>query len=723
MGRSGFVGFRVVPLIIIILLSGLVGCSSSNPVKTTVYPVPTSVAIVPTPYMSLDIGTNQGLSATPLSAAKAVIAEPVTYQSSNTAVVTVAANGLACAGSWDSLTNPQICTPGTVGVAQVTANAQGVSSPPTTIYVHQHIDKLVVSEFVLPNQPPPTNPCFSVGQTANYQATAYSNGTDITSTVGVFNWQTQYTNVASLDTSDPALFLGQVLVTAKVPGQTSIYATIGNANSLPVNFTTCPVQSISLAVTAATGSSLTITPTVLDSLGTTINAPLSWFSSQPSSVTVSPSGGVNASTAGGSATIIASCTPPNCNTGFYPSLPIYPESVVPMIVPSTGSPKSVTVYVSSTSCANTDGCFSTIVPITAPANTLGTFVTLPTTPNSLIFNQFGTKAYLGTDSGRLGTVGLAILDGTANSISQLSNLPGKVLAVSEDGTKVVVSDTSSADGPNQVFVLDTPSNGGTSYQITGATAADFSPDNLKSYIVAGSTLYVYSKSDALRTIPLSAPANDVSFLAQGGFAYLAGGDPAGVAVRRTCDNGSADTVSLGGIPSFIKTLPGPGVLLPGDTANSMHVIALNPPNIEIISANAPVGNPWAGCTPIVIDNNPPPKSFSLGQNFVPKQLIVSQDGSTAYVITSNLSSILVFNIPGQTPSAITLTGNATPLTAALTPDGTLLYVGASDGTVHVVSTVAGGDIQQISFPPSLCQNSAGQPAGIKCLPDLIAVKP
>jgi hypothetical protein len=723
MGRSGFVGFGVVPLIITILLSGLVGCSSSNPVKTVVYPVPTSIAIIPTPYMSLEIGTNQGLSATPLSAAKAVIAEPVTYQSSNTAVVTVAANGLACGGSWDSLTSPQICTPGTVGVAQVTANAQGVSSPPTTIYVHQHIDKLVVSEFVLPNQPPPTNPCFSVGQTASYQATAYSRGTDITSTVGIFNWQTQYTNVASLNTSDSALFQGQVLVTATVPGLTSIYATIGNANSLPINFITCPVQSISLAVTAATSSSKTITPTVIDSLGTTINAPLSWFSSEPSSVTVSASGGANASTAGGSATIIASCTPPNCNTGFYPSLPIYPESVVPMIVPNTGSPKSVTVYVSSTSCGNTDGCFSTIVPITAPANTLGNSLTLPATPNSLVFNRFGTKAYLGTDSGRLGTVGLAILDGSANSLSQLSNLPGKVLAVSQDGTKVVISDTSPADGPNQVFVLDTPSNGGTSYQITGATVADFSPDNLKSYIVAGSTLYVYSKSDALKTIPLSAPANDVSFLAQGGFAYLAGGDPAGVAVRRTCDNGSADTVPLGGIPGFIKTLPGPGILLPGDTANSMHVIALNPPNIEIISANAPVGNPWAGCTPIVIDNNPPPKSFSLGQNFVPKQLIVSQDGSTAYVITSNLSSILVFNIPGQTPSAITLTGNATPLTAALTPDGTLLYVGASDGTVHVVSTIAGGDIQQISFPPSLCQNSAGQPAGINCLPDLVAVKP
>jgi WD40 repeat protein len=401
---------------------------------------------------------------------------------------------------------------------------------------------------------------------------------------------------------------------------------------------------------------------------------------------------------------------------------------VTLIVPSNGVPKSATVYVSSSSCGTTDGCFSTIVPITAPANTVGNFITLPTTPNSLVFNPLGSKAYLGTDSGLFGSVGMAVLDANANSVGQVPNLPGKVLTVSPDGTKVIVSDTSPADGQNQVFVFDTTTNAGSAFQISGATAAAFSPDSLKAYIIAGSTLYVYSKFDALKTIPLAAPANDVAFLSEGAFAYIAGGDPAGVAVRRTCDNGMADKVTtLGAAPTFIRTLPGPAQLLPGDVADSLHLLTLSPPNIGIISANHALfpAAPWEGCTPVVIDNNPLPQFFNLGQgNFVPKQLIVSQDGSTAYILTSNLSSILVFGIPGQVLlPGITLAGNAIPVSATLTPDGTLLYVGASDHMVHVLETASGTDIQQISFPQGLCQNSIGQPASINCLPDLVAVKP
>ena len=48
-------------------------------------------------------------------------------------------------------------------------------------------------------------------------------------------------------------------------------------------------------------------------------------------------------------------------------------------------------------------------------------------------------------------------------------------------------------------------------------------------------------------------------------------------------------------------------------------------------------------------------------------------------------------------SAIPLTGNPVPLDASLTPDGTLIYVGANDGSLHVVSTVSGGDLEQITF--------------------------
>src|SRR3984957_7157940 len=719
MRRSGFWQFAVaVP--ILFLVASLGGCSSNNPVHTVTNPVPATITISPAPFLSMEIGTNQSFFPSVLSSTKAPITEPVNYLSSNTAVLTVANNGLACAGSWDSLSSPAICTPGPVGVSQVTANAQGVSSPPTTVYVHQHIDKVVVSVLPIPNQPPPTNSCYSVGQSADYQAKAYSNGVDITSTVGIFGWQTSVTSVASLNTSDPALLPGQVEVTAKVPGLTPLFATIGNVNSIPINFTTCPVQAITLAVSNATSTSKTITPTVLDTQGNEIvGVPLTWSSSNPGSVSVSAAGGATGSATGGGATIIASCTPPSCNSGILPSLPVYPENVVTLFVAQTGTTQSAaaTVYVSSDSCGTTDNCFSTVVPITAPANTLGNFINLPATPNSMVFDGQGSTAYIGTDSGRFGTVGLALVDTSTNSVSQLVAVPGKVLAVSADGSKVIISDTAPEDGPNRVFVLDTATNTSPTFQITGATAAAFSPDSLKAYIAAGSNLYLYSKVDGLRTIPLSAPANDVSFLSEGAFAYVAGGSPSAISVWRTCDGGSADALTVPVVPTFIQTLPGAAKLLSSDTPDTFHMVALAPPDLDIISVNATP----SGCTPPVADG--PVASFNLGQgNFTPKQLIVSQDGSTAYVI-SNLNSILVFNIPGQTSSAFSLVGNPIPLSASLTPDGNLLYVGASDGPVHVVSTVAGGDIQQVTFPQSLCQNSVGQPFGITCNPDLVAVKP
>src|SRR5271156_2482217 len=440
MGRSGIAGFAVFGGLLIFLVGSLLGCSGGSAVHTASYAVPASVTLSPSPYLSLEIGTYQVLTAAALSGTKAPITQPIDYLSSNPAVLTVAANVLGCDGSWNSLSNPQICTPGGVGVAQVTASAQGVSSPTTTVFVHQHVDKVAVSLLVLPNQPPPTNPCFSVGQTSNYQATAYSNGVDITSTVGVFTWQTLVANVATLNTNDSLLLPGQVEVTAKTPGLTPLFATIGNINSVPIYFTTCPVQSITLAVTTASSTSRTITPTIFDTLGLQIpGIPLTWSSSDSGSVSVS--GGVaTGSSTGGGATIIGSCTPPTCNIGFAPSLPIYPENVVNVVVPVSGTttPTS-TVYVSSDSCGTTDGCINMIVPVTSPANTVGNFIPLSATPNSLVFKGLGSTAYLGTNSSLLGSVGLAVLDASSNTVEQFAGLGGKVLAVAPDGSKVIIS--------------------------------------------------------------------------------------------------------------------------------------------------------------------------------------------------------------------------------------------------------------------------------------------
>ena len=61
--------------------------------------------------------------------------------------------------------------------------------------------------------------------------------------------------------------------------------------------------------------------------------------------------------------------------------------------------------------------------------------------------------------------------------------------------------------------------------------------------------------------------------------------------------------------------------------------------------------------------------------------------------------------------------------AALSPDGQVLAVAASDGTVHMINTVAGGDLTQVTFPQNLCLNSAGQPYSTVCKPNLIIAKP
>ena len=425
--------------------------------------------------------------------------------------------------------------------------------------------------------------------------------------------------------------------------------------------------------------------------------------------------------------MIASCTPPTCNGGIKPSLPIYPQSAISFTVHSNSAPANPTVYASTTACATANPtnatCNTTIVPITKSSSTstfaAGSPVVLPFSPNSIVYDSNGTSAFLGVDSSNFGQKGLMIFSGT--SVSQFTGAPGKVLAVSPDHTLAVISDT--VDSPNQVFICNncnSSSRSVSAFLITGATAAAFSPDSLKAYIVAGNNLYVFSKLDALKTIPLGAVANDVAFFPEGAFAYLAGGSPSAVTVRHTCDDMIADTVSTIATPSMIRALPDAATLL-----------AVEPPNIDLVSVT---GLSASGCPPTITDSI---TSFPLGPgNFIPTQFLVSSDGSEAYILgetqagppPSRFPFVIVFNISTQTPSVISLTGNATPLSASLSPAGNLLFVGADDGAVHVIDTSSQSDVQQVTFPfptNELCFGP-GNPATqvpITCNPDLVAVKP
>ena len=56
-----------------------------------------------------------------------------------------------------------------------------------------------------------------------------------------------------------------------------------------------------------------------------------------------------------------------------------------------------------------------------------------------------------------------------------------------------------------------------------ATAATFSPDQLKLFILTNlGNMYVYSTVDALSSVPIATTATDVEFSADGSFAYVAG---------------------------------------------------------------------------------------------------------------------------------------------------------------------------------------------------------
>jgi hypothetical protein len=73
---------------------------------------------------------------------------------------------------------------------------------------------------------------------------------------------------------------------------------------------------------------------------------------------------------------------------------------------------------------------------------------------------------------------------------------------------------------------------------------------------------------------------------------------------------------------------------------------------------------------------------------------MTTDSSTAWVI-SNLSNLLGFNVSSLSPITVPVAGGATPLYGGLSLDGTQLWVGTTDNTVHRIDTSVPGDVAQV----------------------------
>jgi hypothetical protein len=806
--RLGQWAWVVVTISLFLLLPA---CGGSKPPGPSPFPV--KITLTPSTSASLQVGTTILFSASATNGSSSAIRPTFTFASSNPGILDIAPGGFACAGTWNAPAYTA-CTPAAVGMVQVTASALGATSPPTLIFVHAPIDNIQVSVVPPVNSPPPACPtqqalpaacnlqfnpnaanfCLSQNQVQTLQATAYSQGVDITASVGPFTWSEVNSNVVKITPivdSTLNVATNQATASPTTPGQTQVIASASGVFGQPYNFETCPVQCIDLELgvngsqrSGATsfvvdkGTSETITATAVDVQGCIVPKPqLTWISSQPAAVaagtaTAGCATGQNCTittTQPGTAAVSASCTPPTCNIGFplnpagfpapYIPQPVYPITAISGLV--TGATTSTNVLSTSQDCYSDPSCAVAIYSVATSNNLPGGAIQLPTPLNSLMFDPAGDKAYAGSEFGgflitpsSLGTASSPFTSLPASGTT-LGLVTGKVLAISHNGNVAIFSDTVST--PNQVYVVSTSPSSTTALNINSATAAAFSPDGLKAFILGdgGNTLYLDSTLQSLQPVSLPAPATSILFNSTGSFALLTGGGaPGTLAVYNTCDN-SPVSLSAGAIPSpppFLKMVPAGDVplgstfgniVIPAnlETAGLDFFFGLDNTGIDIIATNSslvplplPAG-PLSLTTlcprPIVLAetaSNPPttflPVHINIGQGtFHPINFFLSPDTTQAYIVASDRSSVLVYNFNTNAVSAIPLVNSATPVAADITLDGSLIYVAASDGLLHELSIPLGLDQNQISFLPLSNSSSSFCYTGSSCALNIVAVKP
>jgi hypothetical protein len=562
-------------------------------------------------------------------------------------------------------------------------------------------------------------------------------------------------------------------------GQTSFVTSKGTA------------QTANAVLTDVMGNNSLIDPATQVTLS---KIPLTWTASHPS-VVASAANCMEtcalSTPSPGAGSVSASCSPPTCNIGFpevpvalsspsalaacakffqLPSCqqfilqPVYasplPTSITPTnptninpIVPAavsgvvTGSTSGSSVLATSIGCGTVHplDCSTYIYNVPTSKSVAGNATPLPSSPTSLLFDLAGDKAFMGSKFGAV-AISPANIGTSTNPFTSVGSVTGNVIATSDNGALAVFSDNTLS--PNQVFIVN--SGGGsspavTALNITGASAAAFSPDGLKAFIFGfdsnnNPNLYIYSTLQALQTIALSAgtTVSTIAFSTNGAFAYvvepsLSGGGPA-FTVYNTCDNQIStfvnpttsqivpQVIALAAAPIAFKALP-----------DGIHFAALeNDGNIEYFSASitpvvsaTPTASPAPLCPMHV--SHPFQQTLNLQQGTIhPLDFFPSADGTLFYVLASDRASVLVYNFATGATTGIELTGNATPLAGSMTSDAGTIVIAGSDGMLHEVSTALGGTdmVPPLSFPnlPNYL-NPFCTYAPAQCTLSLVATKP
>ena len=252
---------------------GVVGGGS-----VTVTQVPAATVIIVPASSTMPNNTSLQLGDTVKDAAgDTLLNRPVTWSSNNTAIATVSATGLVAAGSANPDTGMVTIT-ATSGSANGTATVHVVFPTPTNVSVTPSPDTIYATS---PNNGP-----------VNLTATTTPAGVPV-------NWTNNGSAIANVSTTGVVTPTGTGAGTATISAQGITGGAVGNATVVVFgHITAVNVNAGTLILSVSGTNTTTATAQLIDSFTNDVSAQraVTWSSSNPGSLTVSPAGPVLAST-------------------------------------------------------------------------------------------------------------------------------------------------------------------------------------------------------------------------------------------------------------------------------------------------------------------------------------------------------------------------------------------------------------------------------------------
>jgi trimeric autotransporter adhesin len=765
------------------------GYIKSQPVSISLQPQTTGLSVAFSQTSQLQAPTAENCTGTSASVGT------YTYGTTDRTIADVSPTGAVCGGTWN-LHTPAVaayttCIPtNKTGIAYMTASADGFTSNQVAVYSHPPITSLAVQG--------PTNSttgqaqCLSQGLTSQLDASAYctSTGTtgscpsatvpagqpavlcspnilpggaygpgDCNNVIGHLTYAPASAGIVTIDQNGVA--------TAQAPGSTLITGTVAQTSSNAGYFYTCPPAKIALSVasTGATSASVTLntplslTATVTDVNNNVINGlALSYVSTNPGSIAVSATGAVTASFPSNSA-ITAICQPTTCN----------PAPINEMGTLGTGVP-AISNFVQITSPGKNSNYIwisspgsPYFVPIDLSTGTIGNQIKLPYSPNSMVLDPTGTSLYFGSYHE------LMTYTAATNSLaSEVTGVPGIVLAVSPTNSSVVVNDQLRG-----VLYIYTPASGSyTSFAGIGQKAA-YTADGQTVYIVGDGVLYIHNVFTGWSIEPL--PANQgtptTGICPATNTTSPIPTNPTTYPPNTTANPNN--TYNMFCSPDLAVTIPAAAVFLSGaatsaygecpettvkpvvnypeattvtvtsdhvaSTTDGKHIIgaSANPPTLTDLSITVPIDacpSDANGQTTGIVFNPPPVvNQASLAAYGITNinEVVAATNSQEAFVTYSSDATAPPAGgalLPVYKPSAtagtlgtlgsVKLAGTAlAPVAGIFSPDNTIFFAGTTgDDQLHLINTTTLLDTQQIN--PKLTDIN-GNPLP----PVFLAVKP